>query len=96
MVYAKSIARSRKTLILKLAAITAMLIYAIVLIVAPAVNGAAVGFCELCSGQCYDESYHIYHTCKENGGTNQQCLQQQNQYYYDCQVMFCGGCPIIN
>jgi hypothetical protein len=52
------------------------------------------GFCESCSGSCYDESYHLYHTCITNGGTN--CTAQQDQYYHNCQVMFCGGCPIQN
>lgn len=64
-------------------------------------NGASVcalglGFCETCSGECYDESYHLYHTCKEKGGSEENCLAQQDQYYHNCQVTLCSGCPIIN
>lgn len=52
----------------------------------------AFGFCETCTGDCYQEGGQIYLQCRTNGGTIEQCDAQEKQYYCSCTSLFCSGC----
>lgn len=58
-------------------------------------SSATVGFCDLCSGQCIEESQQVYNNCRANGGSAYTCDQQRSDYNWNCHLLFCNGCPVI-